>query len=202
MGEDNRYQNIEQKMKDRHPPDDDCASRSIKAVLFLFALAMVILANTSNVRAENGVGLVAKQHRIDACLLGAVATHLNYLSSERLYTSQSIALAYKARYGQDDWAKDGTTSYQVQSLIGYTGYRYIWGKMPVSWFLADTIRAGHYPIIFIGGVNQHAIVAISIDKNDLVVYAEPLEGILKTAPLEQLWGNLEGEKWFSYGSKE
>lgn len=187
------------------------------ATLTLWALflAFVIVTGGKVKAATAGLELIARQHRPDACLLGAVATHLNYLAGQRLYTSEGLALAYRAKYnGREDWAKDGNTSHQAQVLAQYapglsgaqvgklTEPSEQDGRSDGTGRLGWLVWLKRYPILFLDGPGQqHAIVAVGFSADGKrVVYADPLDGLLHELPLTELYARLEPQKWYFYAS--
>jgi ABC-type bacteriocin/lantibiotic exporter with double-glycine peptidase domain len=142
--------------------------------------------------------LIARQTRADDCVLAAVATALNYLTGAINYTSPGLQLAYKLKYGRDDWARDGQTSHEAQLLASDAGFKVEFGKLG-DWGSVAALKylawAKRYPVIFLDGYPQHAIVALALD-GDSVSYADPQDGQIYRLQAEQLYRLLENEKWY------
>ena len=187
---------------------------AIRLIVFLlFDLILVVLAvfvypknNTSEaaiINEYNGKNYIAKQHQADACLLGALATSLNYLTGGYNYTSQGVAMAYRAKYGKSDWALDGNTSHQTQLLANFAGFQHLefdhlnapQNTKPVD-ALTYLAWSHSYAMVFLDGQPQHAIVLIDLLKDNKVVYADPIDGQFYFVDAAKLYARLEAQKWY------
>jgi len=151
--------------------------------------------------------MIALQHRPDACLLAAIATNLNYLTGRYDWTSQSFGLAYKLKYGREDWAKDGNTSHEAQELVKDAGFSPVYGKLTEAGSNGSSdgiarlkwlIWSGKNPVIFLNGYPQHAIVALTLTDNHIINYADPFDGQFYQIEANELYNRLEPEKWYFY----
>src|SRR5690349_4430154 len=107
---------------------------SLKIIMALFVTGLILTLIATNLKAESApdgitTDWLARQHRADACVLAAVATNLNYVSQGRNYTSAGLALAYKLKFGSDNWAQDGTTSHNAQMLAEDAGFKVTFGRL-------------------------------------------------------------------------
>jgi hypothetical protein len=182
------------------------------AVAIIFSLNFVVqaapaagasISNTSS-------SIIAIQHRPDACVLAAIATNLNYLTGRYDWTSQSFSLAYKLKYGREDWAKDGNTSHEAQELVKDAGFSPVYGKLTEAGAngISDGIGrfkwlvwSGANPVIFLTGYPQHAIVALTLTDNHIITYADPFDGQTYQIEATELYNRLEAEKWYFYSVK-
>jgi hypothetical protein len=184
------------------------------AVLSLIgALLLLTLFTPASSKAKSTsldtVSLIAQQHRSDACLLGSLATHLNYVTGRFDWTSRSLALAYKLKYGREDWAKDGNTAHQAQELVHYAGFNPVYGQLTergadgnsdglgrLQWL----IWSGRYPVVFLDGAVQHAVVVISLVDTTALLYADPFDGQLHRQNIADFYNMLEMQKWYFYAT--
>lgn len=168
-------------------------------MLSLSAAALPVMAGSLD---ENFIstGWIAQQFDDQSCLLGAVATALNFTKRSRDYTARNMGLTYKVKYGRADWAKDGTTSNQCQELPKFDGFGRTFGKLANLSQLTGLVVQGHHAVvIFENGVPQHAIVAVCYNNYfEQFQVADPWTGKLETFGAQDLWNLLEPEKWFSY----
>lgn len=148
---------------------------------------------------------VARQHTNDACLLGAIATAMNYKSGGVNYTSAGLALAYKLKYHAENWAQDGNTSHQAQALAGDAGFKVHYGRLTVKdngtpdngvEALKYLAWAKHYPVVFLSGSPQHALTVLALLNETTLLIADPLDGRIYQESPESLYRKLENQKWY------
>lgn len=143
---------------------------------------------------------VAKQHQSDACVLAAMATSMNFKSNGVNYTSAGLALAYKLKYHRTDWAKDGNTSHQAQTLAEDAGFSVQYGKMNADNGGVEALKylawSHQYPVVFLAGSPQHAITVIGMVNQSTLQVADPFTGLITEVSPQDLYNQLESEHWF------
>lgn len=143
--------------------------------------------------------LVVRQHRSDACVLGAVATQLNYVTGGRNYTSAGLALAYKIKFGKENWAQDGNTSHEAQMLAADAGFKVEIGKMS-EWGGVAALNylawAHRYPVVFLNGSPQHAVTVLALLDDHTLLIADPWTGSTFQEQPDQFYAKLEPQKWY------
>lgn len=177
---------------------------TLKIILALLSAGLILIVIAVNVKAETTstatpTDWVARQHRSDACVLAAVATNLNYVSQGRNYTSVGLALAYKIKFGAENWAQDGTTSHNAQMIAEDAGFKVTFGQLgdwggPAA--LKYLVWEKHYPVVFLNGSPQHAVTVLSLADDDTFLVADPWTGGTFQEQVDSFYNKLEPQKWY------
>lgn len=176
----------------------------LKAGLVLAVVSTLLILVAVQAKAESyeqnvASNLIAQQHRADACVLGAVATQLNYVTGGRNYTSAGLALAYKLKFGKENWAQDGNTSHEAQMLAADAGFKVEIGKMQ-DWGGVAALKylawAKRYPVVFLNGSVQHAVTVLALLDDNTLLVADPWTGTTFTEQPETFYTRLEPQKWY------
>jgi predicted double-glycine peptidase len=177
--------------------------KATKVLLALLSATAILIFIAFNAKAETGpninTGWVVKQHRNDACVLAAVATNLNYVSGGANYTSAGLALAYKIKYGTDNWAQDGVTSHNAQMLAADAGFKVNYGQLE-SWGGAAALKylvwAKRYPVVFLDTYPQHAVTVLALIDDTTLLIGDPWNGTTYQEHLDNFYSELEPQKWY------
>ncbi len=171
---------------------------SVAALLFNF-LTIVVKADAP--ASGTGDEWIATQHRSDACVLAAVATNLNYVSGGYNYTSAGLGLAYRLKFGNENWAQDGNTSHEAQMLAADAGFKVSFGRMS-EWGDVAALKylawAKRYPVVFLNGSPQHAVVVLELLNENTLRIADPWTGKSYEEQADSFYVKLEPMKWYFY----